>query len=386
MPEQIPYFKTHICYVSAESMPNLLLCLDPALKPEKVYLLTSREMTDNGKYDVLAQNFRNFGVDVKLVQVMDVSYNALTEFIANFVAELIGVDSNIAFNVTCGTKLMTLAAFKACQDLVPMFYVDTYNKKLFFLEEKQEYELSNLCSVKNILTSYGYSMREKDRKHIDNNQVFQLFLNQDDNVIGALNALSAKALKEGFAVGLDAKRTSPKLMDFLKKCHEAGLLRCENETVMFKDEDACKFCNGAWLEEYVLHNLKQLKAEKQIDDCEGAVGVDYAEKKTSGVDDYPDNELDALFVRNNILYLVECKTCKMDDNEKSRNYMYKLSFLHNKTGGVFSRGILVSFIPLKEQEKTHAQKSNLIVIDGKQNLKNLRKMLIDAFENEKRRK
>ncbi len=41
---------------------------------------------------------------------------------------------------------------------------------------------------------------------------------------------------------------------------------------------------------------------------------------------------------------------------------------------------------LSENERKHAQKNNLIVIDDIQKIKNLRKALIEIFENEKRKK
>lgn len=66
--------------------------------------------------------------------------------------------------------------------------------------------------------------------------------------------------------------------------------------------------------------------------------------------------------------------------------MYKLDSLHNKIGGVFGRGILISLESLSENERKHAQKNNLIVIDDIQKIKNLRKALIEIFENEKRKK
>ena len=67
--------------------------------------------------------------------------------------------------------------------------------------------------------------------------------------------------------------------------------------------------------------------------------------------------------------------------------MYKLDSLHNKIGGVFGRGILISLESLSENERKHAQKNNLIVIDDIQKIKNLRKALNRKFlKNEKRKK
>ncbi len=176
------------------------------------------------------------------------------------------------------------------------------------------------------------------------------------------------------------------MLCLLVKCEEAKLLERQGDTLIFADEDSRSFCNGIWLEEYVYQTLAQLELNKQIADYEGAVEIIYADRVVSNSDAKPDNELDALFVRENILYLVECKTCRMNDDKKSRDIMYKLDSLHNKIGGVFGRGILISLESLSENERKHAQKNNLIVIDDIQKIKNLRKALIEIFENEKRKK
>lgn len=384
MPEQIPHFKTHICYVSAESMPNLLLCLDFALKPEKVYLLTSREMTDNGKYDVLAQNFRNLGVQAKRIVLEDISLFSLMKFIEEFVYGLPEEElKELAFNITCGTKLMTMAAVSACSSLVEMFYIDTFNNKLFLLNEKKEYALSSLCTVRNILNSCGFRIIDKKQNIGSNGKMIQTLLNQPISMIKVLNALSEQA-KAGMTA--EVKRMTPQLDELLTKCEEAKLLQRKDNTLIFADDDSRAFCNGIWLEEHVHHALGQLKINNQISDFEGSVEIIYSDRVVSNSDAKPDNELDALFVRENILYLVECKTCRMDNNEKSRDIMYKLDSLHDKIGGVFARGILISLEPLSENERKHAQKNNLIVIDEIQKIKDLRKTLIEIFENETRRK
>ncbi len=384
MEEQIPHFKTHICYVSAESMPNLLLCLDPALKPEKVYLLTSKEMVNNGKYGVLAQNFRNLGVQVERKELQDISLFSLQRVIEDFINALPDeAMTEFAFNITCGTKLMTMAAVSACNQCIEMFYVDTSNSKLFLLKEKKEYALSNFCNVQTILNSYGFRIVNKTQTKREHGKIIQILLNQRIGTIKILNALSARAKESKIS---KIEKMTPELDELLVKCEEAKLLERQGDTLIFADEDSRSFCNGIWLEEYVYQTLAQLELNKQIADYEGSVEIIYADRVVSNSDAKPDNELDALFVRENILYLVECKTCRMNDDKKSRDIMYKLDSLHNKIGGVFGRGILISLESLSENERKHAQKNNLIVIDDIQKIKNLRKALIEIFENEKRKK
>lgn len=382
MSNRIPHFKTHICYVSAESMPNVLLCLDENTKPENVILLTSSQMIKNGKYNMLAQNFRNLGVKVEKKELVDISLFALQDFIEQFINSLPAeAISEYAFNITGGTKLMTAAAIRACSKVIEMFYVDTFNNTLFLLNEKKEIPLPNLCTVQNILNSYGFRIFNKRQQNLNNGKMIQTLLNQPVGIIKMLNALSAQAEKTKTA---ELIQKNSQLDSLLAKCEEAKLLARQGDTILFADEESRSFCNGIWLEEHVHHALDQLKRHGEITDYEGAVNIIYADRVVSNAEAKPDNELDALFVKNNILYLVECKTCKMDNDEKARDIVYKLDSLHNKIGGVFAHGILISLEKLSENEKKHAQKNNLIVIDDMRKIKDLRKTFIEILEHERK--
>ena len=232
MEEQIPHFKTHICYVSAESMPNLLLCLDPALKPEKVYLLTSKEMVNNGKYGVLAQNFRNLGVQVERKELQDISLFSLQRVIEDFINALPDeAMTEFAFNITCGTKLMTMAAVSACNQCIEMFYVDTSNSKLFLLKEKKEYALSNFCNVQTILNSYGFRIVNKTQTKREHGKIIQILLNQRIGTIKILNALSARAKESKIS---KIEKMTPELDELLVKCEEAKLLERQGDTLILR--------------------------------------------------------------------------------------------------------------------------------------------------------
>lgn len=384
MSNQIPRFKTHICFVSEQPMPNLLLCFDQNTKPENVILLTSSRMAKEGTYDTLEQSFKKLGIKVKKEILPDISLFSLQRVIEDFINALPDeAMTEFAFNITCGTKLMTMAAVSACNQCIEMFYVDTSNSKLFLLKEKKEYALSNFCTVQTILNSYGFRITKRTQTKREHGKITQTLLNQRIGMIKILNMLSAQAKESNVS---KIEKMTPELDRLLVECEEAKLLERQGDTLIFADEDSRSFCNGIWLEEYVYQTLAQLKLNKQIADYEGAVNIIYADRVVSNAEAKPDNELDALFVRENILYLVECKTCRMNDDKKARDIMYKLDSLHDKIGGVFGRGILISLEPLSENERKHAQKNNLIVIDDIQKIKNLRKALIEIFENEKRKK
>ncbi len=390
MNNQIPHFKTHICYVSEQPMPNLLLCFEQNAKPETVILLTSSRMVKEGTYETLAQNFKKLGIKTEKKELPDSSpfmpfSNFIEEFIHNLPDEAI---NEYAFNITGGTKLMTIAAIRACSDKqIEMFYVDTFNNTLFLLNEKKEIPLPNVCTVKNILNGYGHRVtNSKTQKH-NNGAIIKILLQQSEKCISELNKAAEKASKNNLRA--ENQCTNPRIISqfksLLNECVHAGLFTIKGNTIQFKDEYSRSFCNGIWLEEHVAYALEQLKKTDKITDFESSVEVIYSDKNISNQDAEPVNELDALFARNNILYHIECKTCNMEDNKKVRTIMYKLGFLRKQIGGTFAKGILISFKKLSEKEKKHAKKDRILVIDEIDKIKNLPKTLTEIFDNEKQK-
>lgn len=386
MDMQLPHFKTHICFVSDQTIPNLLLCFDDRLKPETVYLLTSKEMIEKGKYDVLAQNFKKYGVKVIKVELADISLFALEKSIEKFINDLPEEAINdYVFNITCGTKLMTVSTLLACNQCIEMFYVDTSFNKLFALKEKKEYALPSLCTVRNILNGYGYQELKSSAKQYLYGPLINKFLNTNEHMISRLNELAAMANNE--KLSCEAGKLSPAMTRLFDECKKAGMLTLEGKTIRFKDKESRLFCNGTWLEEHVAYTLDQLQKTGNIADYERSVEVNFSDKTVSNKDTKPDNELDALFVRNNILFHIECKTSKMNNDKKVRDVIYKLDALRKKIGGVFAEGILISFKELSANERKFAEQSKIIVIDDRDKIKNLTKTLKDIIKeyDEKRK-
>lgn len=381
MQNSIPKYKTHVCFVSEQTIPNFLPALIPSNKPEKVYLLSSEEMKIQKKDKALKAMFKNIQVDTEILQIPSASFSDIKEYLQNFLNTILtkGEITDIAFNLTGGTKLMSLAAYNACQELgIPMFYIDTFNEKLTILDKEEEYELANVLTVLNILNSYGYTQFKKEKPEQNNSVIINYLLNlKYPNLIKSLNACASKA-RQTLSTNMEMNKNFKSL---LEKCEEAKLLTiCEN-SIIFASEESRRFCNGEWLEDHILHVLQQLKKEEQISDYEGSMNVVSSNKNISqNTDAMPDNEFDALFVRKNILHLIECKTAKMDADDKTMNTIYKLDSLHTRIGGTFAKGILISYLPLSDPEKERAKGSGLIVIDEQKKIINLRRTFVELFK------
>ena len=65
------------------------------------------------------------------------------------------------------------------------------------------------------------------------------------------------------------------------------------------------------------------------------------------------NELDVAFLARNRLFVIECKTARMDQPEapKANDTLFKLAEICRRVGGLGTRGMLVSYRGLREEEK-----------------------------------
>ncbi len=385
-----PKYKTHVCFVSHQSIPNLMLAFNEQTRPEKVYLLVSADMKENAK--TLAQNFKNMKIAVEKVDLPSLSFKALKSEIAKFLLQLMDKEdmTSVAFNLTGGTKLMTLAADKVCSGLdIVRFYVDTKEQIITKLNDDQEYPMDNYVTVFNVLNSYGYKPLKREENTVQSKELITYFLeNKKENIIELNQAYAIAEKGDRYdkkgkkIVNLIAKTNiDADTHPFFSECKKAKLLDYHDGIIGFTSEDTRSFCGGEWLEVYVGYILNQLKTEKKIDDYEQSLKVTFLDNKAADQNEQKSaNELDALFVHNNILNVIECKTAKMDRSKNVRQYIDKLDAVCDRVGGILSKKIFISYLPVCDEGKKHAEKSNVIVIDDQKDIRNLRKTLIEIIQ------
>jgi hypothetical protein len=93
----------------------------------------------------------------------------------------------------------------------------------------------------------------------------------------------------------------------------------------------------------------------------------------------PTNEYDVVFIWDNKLYLIECKTKRfMGDDIKSSvsEPIYKLDSLKDWAGGLYGQGIFISYKGLTQEMRERLEASRLKYCEGK-DLVNLRERLVE---------
>lgn len=78
------------------------------------------------------------------------------------------------------------------------------------------------------------------------------------------------------------------------------------------------------------------------------------------------NELDVPFMVRNRLFVVECKTARMNKPEspKANDTLFKLSEICKRVGGLGTRGMLASYRALNDPEKNLARALGIELVCG----------------------
>jgi len=124
----------------------------------------------------------------------------------------------------------------------------------------------------------------------------------------------------------------------------------EKENKLSKYE--CRYLSGDWLEEYLFYFIKD-----RFDIPESAIGLSLIVEKGDAT-----NEFDVLLMKNNRIYLFECKTSIYLDSEESQTFIgetiYKSDSLRNKLG-LFAQTTVVTLSDLgKSKLEAHLKRAD----------------------------
>ena len=178
--------------------------------------------------------------------------------------------------------------------------------------------------------------------------------------LGQLNWLAQQAEdRRSLSVTLDSRLSNdPGLTALLLQCENAGLLTMTGDAITFNDEARRGFAKGGWLEHHVHRvvsaqgravGLRDLAANLEVTDASGVT-----------------NELDLVFLARNRLFIVECKTARMDKLQvpKANDTLFKLAEIVRRVGGLGARGMLASYRPLRDSEERLSRALNIELVCG----------------------
>lgn len=364
----------HLCLVSQQSAPNLLPALDPALKPEKIVLIVTAKMQRQAAN--LSAVLKENALQTELLQLgneQDFHHieNDLLELAARLEAH------TVTLNITGGTKLMSIAAQSVAQASGwRMFYVDADTDRVIWLghDKTPPHPLQEQLKLRHYLRSYGFELPSKpDRSQASSaqQQLSHTLAQQAgslENSLSTLNALAQDAEhRRALSVAMNAwQRDSRSLDVLLRHFEQAKALSVVGERIQFASEAARDFVKGGWLELHSIQAVHQVTGALGIRDK--ALGLEVIDTTTQ-----TRNELDIAFMARNRLFVIECKTARIDKPQgpsdkplppKANDTLFKLAENCRRIGGLGTRAMLVSYRKLHEPELKLAKALNIEVVAG----------------------
>ena len=365
-------FDIHICLVSGQPTPNLVPALSQDMRPKKVIMLVTREMTEQAEY--LKNVLRKYGIMTHEEMVPNAfDIGAIHKQIENLVKQIFQEENkpSIALNLTGGTKPMAIAAHTACfYNDIPYFYIrpDTNEVQLYTPADNDmnAHQISSKLKLPDYLEVHGFRLEQKpasSTRFISNkarNLQETLVLNAAtfSEPIGTLNRLANEAEKQKtLNIQIPEADRTPSFDNLLDKFQDAGILSVSGNILRFACEDARFFANGGWLEDYVFDVVRGLSLQDCLKNCEVYKQSRFASK----------NEIDVAFMAKDRLYLIECKTRNFNRDEKiGQDALYKLDSLLPNLGGLNARGMLVSYRKLDDATRKRANDNKIKIVEASQ--------------------
>ena len=363
--------ETQIALVSAQPMPTLILAFQR--RPGKIILLTSNEMKERAEW--LKEVLSPKGVKTKIVPVS--AYDISD--IRRKVTESIASEEDVTLNVTGGTKIMALGAFLEASGYgLPVFYVDTAYGVIRDLKENKIEPIDGKIRIKEYLKAHGFQMTisKKLQEILPRKKavgILEKVLIQTPRLTSSWNSLFSRNNIQVYTdEGIES--VNPGIQEAFKQLADVGIGRFGNNR-FFCDEDTRDYLLGGWLEDYVYHQVNDLKP----DDLAMNVEVEWETKESGNTF----NEFDVLFTKNFRLFYISCKTSLMSgEHGQSKSALYELDALRDRIAGLFGKAMLVTMRELRKADFFRAKRMGIAVVQGK-DIGGLRPILAKWMQGEK---
>jgi hypothetical protein len=354
----------HVCLVSGQSIPNLIPLKMEDLAPQRVILLVSPDMEIQA--DRIEKVMKSWKIEVERYPISPYNlYSARkTCLLDKFKGE------SITLNVTGGTKIMALAAFEVFREMKkPIIYVDTQNKEIQRLSPQfEKIKFKGVIEVKPYLAAYGQNIIKENadmeiiKKHRPVIHKLVSEISRLEKPVSFMNRYSAPLRNvKTFPLEIEIAEndlTQPAFVELLMLFHKHDIVEKRDRKLIFSNSVDVHFVSGGWLEEYVYSVLSSVSNT----DAKIGVTVEWDQHGPRP----PTNEYDVIFTCNNQLYLIECKTKRFmgEDRElEGADPIYKLDSLRDAAGGLFGKGMLVSYKKLTDDQKKRLKANKLNYCD-----------------------
>lgn len=268
-------------------------------------------------------------------------------------------------NVSNGSKLQSIALYKVSKELGLSVFSVNSNDTISWLcpDKKTVVEIEDRVKIPNFLGANGFHYLG-DFTPGGNQELSELLWWMVNNLEEFIKAISQLNY---YAYSANEQRISKPLQGNLKQLEIlisqfslAKLAEIKNNRIHFLNEEVRFFANGGWLEEFIHHQLADLKHEcSELQDFRSSV-------KLSSKSHNVKNEIDNMILFNNQLFLIECKTKKFTDRGHpeggAMDTLYKMDTLMSELGGPIAKGMVVSVYPFSIAEIKRAKQYDIELV------------------------
>lgn len=359
--------RIHVCLVSKEPIPNLVPLRCPGMEPDRVILLVTGEMSAQAAR--LERVMDRWGIrDVVRIPVAAYDPSAVSAVCSAVIADY--AHDHLLLNATGGTKVMALAAFETfARNNCEAFYVDSSNRSILSLSGRPSaYPFADVVDVADYLSAYGQEItaqRSVNAQASAYRVVTGRIISDAErfaDAIAVLNKYTADhrdSARWPLTIPLKRPPAYAAWRELLNLLQSDGICKIKGNALEFVSPEAVQFVSGDWLSFHVY------EAAMGLNPCDARleVSVQWDQHGTKP----PTNNYDVLFTMQNRLYLIECKT-KYFKEEQTRPFtvdtIYKLDSLRDAAGGLFGKGMLVSYRSLPDDMKSRLRAIGLEYCDG----------------------
>ena len=361
-----------VSLISNQTIPNLQFIKEK--KADHYLFISTHKMETDGVTKWLLDTSKLRADQHTTITVDALSYDAIIKALG----EAVDDDNLYIVNLTGGTKIMSLAVNDFFKNInSEMYYLTGRNKyiKIFPGRTKPVLDLKSTINLEEYLNAYGFQVSSKSdaiKPLHETKCLLDYYLNEitevDYEILGRIrNKFRSK--KKGISDLSKEPEIESLLSRFNFKCNIANKL----------DKNEVKYLTGEWLEEYVYLTLKE---QEQIED--EFIGMGWIVDKDFG-GKLPSNEFDVLFIKNNALHILECKSSIFIDLEEKRNIvsetLYKSDSLRNGMG-LFANTAILTLSSLqnpKLKDPLNRAKASKVAVMGKEGFVN-ETPILDVFK------
>ena len=359
-----------VSLISDQTIPNILAI--EHFKPDELLFVTTEEMERKNKVPAIMSTLDRLGLRYadrsSKVIVQEDSILDCHRKMDSWIQER--EDAEFIINLTCGTKIMSIAAYEFFKDYSSkMIYIPVPKNGFIVPFPKKSpgkpIELDLRVNVIQYLTAYGLNvvneakLRSYHEEAVRRRELSEWIMNNYDNIKNLLIWLSGNLRlhrddKEynftGSFSGANGEENN-----FLGKL---GFIYNGSTVSRKLTRSEIRYLTGGWLEEFCFNKVLGFQ-HLGIDDA--VIGLSLMNPQGR------DNEFDVMFTKENALYFIECKSLDQYE-DKDTNVLYKIGALQ-KEFGLRVKSFLVTTSPyilkngkLKQSVSARAEQFNTVVV------------------------